>query len=221
LAWIGKPNKDAAKNAGCAKTEQGKMLKKRGKYFWLAGGALAFAAVILAVLIVPAESNSGITCKGKPLEYWFSQTPITMVNTNGFSSQIVCINMGGQTYGCYLEKPGDVKTAFGAMGTNCLPFLVKKLSGQETQASMFFLHWQRMLALKKQTPVDKDIERGQAVTALKYLDPLPRETYEQIRALSKSPNSGAAASAKEVLSECHEMPPGNKPLKIHQPAKLQ
>ena len=119
----------------------------------------------------------------------------------------------GSRYGCYLEKQDNVRTAFEAMGGDCLPFLLKKLGGHETRVSRAVRYWNYRLRINRR-PVDKDIERGQALTALTWLSPLPGETYEQIRALSKSSDAHVAAAAKEALSECREMKPGDQPAKL-------
>ncbi len=164
-------------------------------------------AIVVALLtweFLVANRASGVAYNGKSLEYWLSQTPMTLVMTNGTSMQATTISFGGKTYGVTLEKPDDVKRAFGAMGTNCLPFLAKRLAGHETRISTV-VDWIKRKCGKKIWFPAKTLERGQAVTAFKYLDPLPDDIYEQIRALSKSGNPEVAASAKEVLRECHKI----------------
>ena len=183
------------------------MFKKRSKYFWVAGGLAIVIAALLTGEIVRAWSDSRIEYQGKPLKYWFSQTPFTVVGTNGATSMIAFFGMrDGSRYGCYLEKQDDVRKSFVAMGSNCLPFLVKKLGGRETPVSRAIRYSEYRLRINLR-PVDKNIERGQALTALTWLSPLPRETYEQIRALNKSSDPHVAAAAKEALSGCDEMKP--------------
>jgi hypothetical protein len=184
------------------------MLSNPRKNLWLAGGAFVLVAATIGFFAVRAASSSGVSYNGKPLEYWFSQTPIMFVSTNGSADMVlnIPIRPHGEGYGCCLEKDDDVKRAFWSMGTNCLPFLVRKLGGHKTRVSWYVIYWQHRLGIKR-IPADKDIERGQAIVALKWMDPLPMQTCEKIQALSKCKNPEVAAAAKEALSECHELKP--------------
>jgi hypothetical protein len=92
------------------------------------------------------------------------------------------------------------------MGTNCLPFLLKKLGAHDTAISMAWLRAISVIRLKRVFVPTAELQRGQAVTALLWLDPLPAATMERIRSLSKSDNPEVAASAKYVLQYCRKAP---------------
>lgn len=159
---------------------------------------------LLIVEFISRINNSGIVYNGNSLEYWLSQTRATMVMTNGTSAQFASITIDTHTYGLTSEPQDDVREAFRAMGTNCLPFLVERLNVHETRISTATDRLRRKLNMKLTSP-GRMLERGQAVTALGFFNTLPDETCEQIRVLSKSSNPEVAASAKYVLQNCHKM----------------
>jgi len=166
--------------------------------------AIAVIAVLLAREYFAARKGSGLIYNGKTLEYWLGQTASTSVITNGVYARIGSLTIGGYTYGATVETDADVERALRAIGTNCLPFLVKKLGAHETRISRTVERLKVRLKMKVDL-LGRDWERGQAVTAFTYLDPLPDDIYEQIRRLSKCGTPEVATSAKYVLQQCHKM----------------
>jgi hypothetical protein len=185
-----------------------KMLLKRRVYVWMGIVAVAVITALLTLEYLSAETSSGVAYNGKSLEYWLSQTPMTWVMTNGSYARAETMSISGHIYGSTLEKSDDVDRAFLVMGTNCLPFLIKKLGVHQSRIAAAVERLTYRLKIKRIPRVinswDKLIERAQAVTALKSMESLPDETYEQIRALSKSSDPEIARSAKHVLDMSHK-----------------
>jgi hypothetical protein len=178
----------------------GSMFRKRGKYFWLASGAVVITAALL-LLFFDFESGSGVSFDNKPLNhYWFRQMDLTMVSTNGFVATVNTLVLRGQRYGHYLESQMSTSNAFRQMGTNCLPFLVDKLGRHDSSLGKAIQKGLFQAGIKRVLWRSADLERAQAVTALVVVNHLPQETLNQIRALTRNPDPGVAASAKWVLA---------------------
>jgi hypothetical protein len=177
---------------------------RRKGLLWLGIVAVTTIVALLTYKFLVAERASGIIYNGKTLEYWLSQTICTVVGTNGSSITRKSIHPHGQTQEAQLERIREVKLAYRAMGTNCLPFLVKKLQMHENGISLAIERLEDRFKIHR-NPMDRDWQRGQAVTAFAYLDPPPEEIYEQIRALTKSGNPDVAASARFVLQTSHKL----------------
>ena len=67
---------------------------------------------------------------GHPLSYWFGELPVTIVGAGQFlTAESICVN--GRSYGSLREKPSVSLSAIQHIGTNGLPFIIRKLSRDE------------------------------------------------------------------------------------------
>jgi hypothetical protein len=104
--------RDIAEGTGGVVADERKaFLNPRRRLKLIIGSAAVVIALRLVVFCLDRRGST-IVYRDKSLDYWFGQTFMTMVQTNGSSSQVVRINWRpGVSYGCSLEKPEDMRGA--------------------------------------------------------------------------------------------------------------
>lgn len=148
---------------------------------------LSVAALICGLVAHGREAK--LSWQGKPLEYWFNQLN---------DREIMRSPSGAvRRWGCWLETPEASANAIRGIGTNGLFFYVHKLrrkpGARELQLAMAARRVGFEDFLFRVRGVDS--ERGQAVTALILLKPLPQEVISELGILSSNVDQDIAAAA--------------------------
>lgn len=161
------------------------MIPRPRKAFGLFAGAVLLAA--LTLLVMRFWPSSEPTYKGRPLSYWFTQLPAVSGNeTVRFSQSIYWATPSNA-----LDHKGALVAVRG-MGTNSLPFLLRKL-GRHSPPSRLTILLSRYCATwpiiwnvmtKPQTQQEESRERAQATAGLLVLCPLPPAAEEKVRSLA-------------------------------------
>ena len=147
---------------------------------------------------------------GKPLEYWFNQLPQTRIDGVGFAARVIqrdretMRSPSGaiRTWGCWIETPQVCASAIRSIGTNALAFYLQKLrrdvgnrEGQIALAARRVGYEDFLFRIR-----GVDSERGQAVTALILLKPLPPWVVSELLTLSTNRNRDIVAAAHCALT---------------------
>jgi hypothetical protein len=106
---------------------------------------------------------------------------------------------GGRRYGAQHEKPETSLAAIRGLGTNGLPFIMRKLGRREMPVTKWIQTGASKCGVKRALFPNPEVERAQAVTALAALRPLPSEFIVQLRNLSKQGTNRIALSAAYAL----------------------
>jgi hypothetical protein len=142
------------------------------------------------------QSCNEVGYRGCSLGYWFHELPLTFV----FPGRANCITKDnftqpgllGGPYGSQWIEPRDSISAVREIGTNGLPFLIRKLSRHNSSitahVAAFALKW----GIRRPLLTNASMERAQAVTALVALSPLPDTAVEELRNMIR--NKGINAS---------------------------
>lgn len=97
-------------------------------------GIVVLVALSLAVLLflLPKTAPKPLTYRGKNIDYWFSQLPVTPVPPPGIDLGNVqgFVKSMGQQYGDTNATGGGAIEAFNAFGTNAEPFLIARHSAR-------------------------------------------------------------------------------------------
>jgi hypothetical protein len=159
------------------------MSAKSAKHLAVLVTACAGAWLVMALLVAAFWPSSQPFYNDRPLSYWFSRLPARTSDPNiGYAF-------------AYAPAPGagaaDYRAALAAIraiGTNGLPFLLRKLHGQPPPPCVIRLlqryagNWP---VLRTLFPVrDEAKERGQAAAGLIALCPLPPDTEKKLRVWS-------------------------------------
>jgi hypothetical protein len=172
------------------------MQKKQVKLRWLMGGVCVTA---LCLVIILSFSSSEPRYNGHRLYYWFNELPLTIVAGGGcFACQQLTVN--GRTYGSQKESPSITLRAIQQIGTNGLPFIFSKLQRRDNAVTVWFQNCLRRCGFKRSLFPNPQLERGQAVTALLVLLPLPPSAFSQLSTLSKNNTNAVGLSAGYVLN---------------------
>jgi hypothetical protein len=162
-------------------------------------GLLTGACLAIAVLVsVLCFGSKPPLYSGHPLGYWFNELPMTFVSagTVGSAEQM---DEGGRKYGSQREKHGVSLAAIRNIGTQGLPYLIRKLERRETPIE----HWAQTCAFKcgakRLLFPNREVQRAQAVTALLALSPLPPDAISKLRFLSKNSTNSVGLSAAYLL----------------------
>jgi len=141
--------------------------------------------------------------QGKPLEYWFNQLPMTRIDTNGFYATVSlsdrwrCGLASGavRKWGRWIETPEASANAIHRIGTNAIPFYLRKIrrpiGARETQ----IMKIARAVGFRGFLFEDVEPEREQAVTALILLKPLPPQMASELVALTTNMDPYIAGAA--------------------------
>jgi hypothetical protein len=185
--------------------------------------SLAMAVVVAAVVARFWQFPMAPKYQGKSLAYWVNELPLTgpmfpanrptfpakpfrqveshfvaalMMNDRG-------TNFDGTTYGSIAETPNASLKAVLALGTNAIPFLLRRLE-QPNRRSWIFQRWIQIVAsrigIKRRLFHVDGFEKEQAITGLLALSPLSADAVRQIEYLSTNgSDSGVRTSALGIL----------------------
>jgi hypothetical protein len=155
------------------------------------------AVVALAAVLWPRSKD--LSYDGRLLAYWFNELPPTILFPDGAIGYCEKAVKRGRTYGRKREKANESLAAIRVMGTNAIPFLLQKLSRQEPPFRERVEAFLSKCGMRRSLFPDADIERGQAVTALIALNPLPPGTLLELRNLSNNSTNNIGRCAAFVL----------------------
>jgi hypothetical protein len=183
------------------------MPSTRSLAFWVLAGIVSFTGLVW-VLDVSHHRAPEMSYEGKPLEYWFNQLPRTSISGAGFNAgvgqfgRMLIRSPSGaiRRYGDWIETPEASAKAIGGIGTNALGFYLQKLTRHNGPIENSILKVAHALGYHGFLVDDVDPERGQAVTALILLKPLPPGVVSELVALSTKRNRQIAAAAHCVLT---------------------
>jgi len=203
------------------------MTSKPAKPLGFRVAAIVWACLALAVLVVAFWPVRQPTYNGRPLAFWFKRLPEMHglrtfgVDPEAVPSSKLSYNQPSTSSTVSYHFPlnrslsatstssgtsnsvQDYRTALKAirvMGTNALPFLIRKLERRPPLRRLqklryYTAQWPAMDALLWST----DTERAQAVTGLLVLCPLPPDTLQKLRTLSLDFYGPAWSQAGDVL----------------------
>jgi hypothetical protein len=183
------------------------MLRTRSFAVWQLAGVI-LVAVLVCGLSAAHQRKSQTSYLGKPLEYWFNQLPMTFTSGTGFSARVMQSDRmllrspsgAVRTYGGWMEKPEASAKAIRAIGTNALAFYLWKLTRHIGPIESKIHKVARAVGFQDFLFADVSPERGQAVTALILLKPLPPGVVSELVTLSTNGNREIAAAAHCALT---------------------
>ena len=154
--------------------------------------AVVLSVAGLVVGLFAAQQRKAKLCyQGKPLEYWFNQ----------LGDQEIMRSPSGavRTWGSWIETPETSANAIRGIGTNALGFYLRKLRRDVGTREIRIAKAARAVGFNDFWIRGVDSERGQAVTALILLKPLPPQVVSELVALSTNKNQDIAAAAQCAL----------------------
>jgi len=164
--------------------------------------ALVLTLILLVAmgLFLRRESNQKLTFQDLSIDHWFTQLPLTFVQTNNlvFFSQAMSIATQRQTYGTTnKDNLSQVYAAFDSFGTNAIPYLLRKLQQDDSVARKQLARLAMKLGVRCIPFRAASAERAQAVTGLiRIKEQLPSSTLQVLSNLSVNSKAeiGCAAS---------------------------
>lgn len=160
---------------------------------------LIVAGLVLTVLVLtlcwPSRQPS---YQGHPFAYWFRELPFLVPASGPIPNRAITVGVPPRSWGHH-ETPSAAIAAIQAMGTNAVPFLLPKLRrGDAPQPTALQLV---LLKIGYRRPLFANIEaeRGQALTALICLAPLPPGTLAELRQMSNTATNSAASRYAAVV----------------------
>ncbi len=174
---------------------------------WMAGAALV-AAVGVVVWFVAAAGPREPSYQGKSLDYWLNQMPAPKIYVDPSSGASHYMGAGYATRTwmghatatlAIHEQPEDCLSAMKAMGTDALPILLAKLQARDTSWKTRINQWRVKAGIKPPIFASAMQTRGEAISGLEALQPLPESLLQQLRALCMNADPGIAAAAGYVL----------------------
>jgi hypothetical protein len=183
------------------------MLRARSLAVCLLVGVTSVAGLVCG-LSVAHQRKSEPFYQGKPLEYWFNQLPMTRIDGAGFyatviqSDHMLLRRPSGavRKYGGWTETPEASANAIRGIGTNALAFYLQKLRRHVGTREIQIEKVARAFGFHGFLFEGVDPERGQAVTALILLKPLPPEVVSKLATLTTNRNRDIAAAAHWALT---------------------
>jgi hypothetical protein len=145
-------------------------------------------------LVVAHQRKAKLSWQGRPLEYWFNQ----LGNREIMRSPSGAV----RRYGTWLEAPEASAKAIRGIGTNALGFYLRKLTRHVGTREAQIATAARTVGFEdfliRVRGVDS--ERGQAVTALILIKPLPPEVVSELLTLSTNGHRDIATAALCALT---------------------
>ena len=180
------------------------MTGKRAKHLAFLTTAWVLAVAALSILVAAFWPSGQPGYGGQPLSYWFKRLPELSGNLDvkvTYSLKFPAVPSGGNS------ECGAALTAIRNIGTNGLPFLIRKLGrSPPTPRLIRLLHryaanWPIIWRVftKPRTPVQESEERAQAVAGLLVLCPLPPDAEQKVRILALDFDGPAWFQAGYVL----------------------
>jgi hypothetical protein len=166
------------------------MTSGRAKHLAFLTAAWVWAIAAVSVLVA-AFWPSKPAYSGHPLSYWFKRLPVLSSDYSGNSAVSYSLKVSAVPS----PSTADCSTALTAIrniGTNGLPFLLRKLDRRPPPPRLIRLlyrytaNWPIIWRTftPPRTPSQESQERGQAVAGLLVLCPLPPDAEQKVRALA-------------------------------------
>jgi hypothetical protein len=167
----------------------------------------ALGAGILAPGVIVVSSSKEPCYAGKPLGLWIGHYPAIIVFTNGYSQQYpgfyASRAQAEADQDRLLRTALEARRAVKSMGTQCLPFLLRRLSTRDdVPLRNVIVGWGIKLHVLKPTwYVDHSppFVRGQALKALLDLDQVASPAIPELVALADGPDKGVRLAARHAL----------------------
>jgi hypothetical protein len=186
---------------------------------WVLAMAVSVTGLVLS-FNVEYQRRPTLASQGRPLEFWFNQLPMTRNNggTVGQSRHMLMRSPSGavRKYGDWTETPEASARAIRDIGTNALTFYLGKLTRNSGVIEQTIAKAARAVGYRGFLFADAYPERGQAVTALILLKPLPSGVTSNLVTLSTSSNREISAAAHCALATTE-----NELVTLHSPARKQ
>ena len=176
------------------------------KYFKVIGvGFVAGILVFLFFLCFPSHPPS---FHGRSIESWFEQLPLLWLPNGGIVPVSIATGRfrirlewekDGRKYGNSKRNPNESLAAIRAIGTNGLPFIMRKFVRRESRLQRWIDTSASKCGLRRSLFKDANVERAQAVTALIVLRPLPPQVISELKVLSSKKDVTISPPANFVL----------------------
>ncbi len=166
-------------------------------------GIVALCGILgILLFVITRRASEPLMYRGKPIEFWVAQLPVTPVpppgvdlgNVRGF------VKAMGQQYGSTNLSDDGSLDAIAAFGTNALPFLLAKLQGLDSVVKTEITKAATKAGVGYLPFRSADLGRLQAVTGLIHLKTLTPETGRTLAALRTNSNPSVASAAAYVLT---------------------
>ena len=138
---------------------------------------------------------------GHRLSYWLHQLPATFCYRGSMTGN-ACLGVDrwGRTFRVEREKAYVSVAAIRAIGTNGLPFLIRKLGSRRLPLILRLEDWAFGRGIGLPFLADPDMERAQAVTGLLALGPMPAGALDQLQKLRSDSRGRILDSVGWVLA---------------------
>jgi hypothetical protein len=165
------------------------------------GGGIALAIVVLVLLQRSPEPSH----LGKPLNFWCERLPTTMqITISGFSGFSLAHS---HPYSADLVVREAIRrtndsaiAAIQAMGTNCLPMLMKRLDRSVSRSITIRKFAARAGLIKKSSVGIEHIRRDQALTGILALGHRAEIIAPRLEELTRSPDPWLSAASSHALT---------------------
>jgi hypothetical protein len=168
-------------------------------------GLLVVACLAVAALVAALWPPRSPVYAGQPLPFWFKRLPMLSVPDPSarITYQFDLYGVPGAPVRD-ITKSREALAALRAMGTNALPFLIRKLeqpSARSRFAKLAQRYGGKLPLVQRYFPSDlqRHVEQQQSVAGLLALCPLPPDTVLRLRTLSLDFKGGAWGLAGDVL----------------------
>jgi hypothetical protein len=167
--------------------------------------ARAFAATWVALLalagfVIFVAYPKEPSYKGKPLSYWVSQLPATVVFGRFVTQQFPQVYSTTQEAEADGERRRATRVEAGdavdTLGTNCVRALIPRMGATDSRAKLILLRYAMQFRLLARTGMTPAVQRrGQALTALLRLGARAKSAVPDLLLLAKSDNPEVRAGA--------------------------
>jgi len=171
-------------------------------------GIVAVAGILGALIFFfSRHAAKPLTYRGRSIQYWFAQLPVTPIpppgvdlgNVRGFMNVRGFIKSTGQQYGSTNLFDDAAIDAIAAFGTNAVPFLMARLQGLDSAAEKEITKAATNTGVGYLPFRNADFERLQAVTGLIHVKMMTPEASQLIMSLRTNSNPGIASAAAYIL----------------------
>jgi hypothetical protein len=172
-------------------------------------GIVAVAGILGALIFFfTRHAAKPLTYRGRSIEYWFAQLPVTPIPPPGVDLGNVRVHQmnvrgfiksTGQQYGSTNLLDDAAIDAIAAFGTNAVPFLMARLQGLDSAAEKEITKAATNTGVGYLPFRNADLERLQAVTGLIHVKMMTPEASQSIMSLRTNSNPGIASAAAYVL----------------------
>ena len=166
--------------------------------------AILFGAAGIIVLALGGKRNEA-HYNGKSLSYWFRGLPMTKIQLRAGGLhrviQVQSAKSNGHDFGS--TNRGETHAslqAIEAIGTNSIPFLLKKLAATDSRVQVWSDSVWSEFKLTWRPWRSSSMERGQAIVGLLRRDFWPFWALEELSKMTNANNAEVAMASKFVLT---------------------